>query len=143
MRCKIEFIAVFLFLCMVFKPLAAQEITTDTIKNTVVSEEDTVVFVVSEEMPEFPGGMEAMNKFINENLRYPKTNGSFEGRIFVGFVVEKDGSLTNFKIIRSVAPILDEEALRVVKSMPKWIPGKLRGKAVRVQHQIPVTFTIN
>jgi len=143
MRRKIGLAAAVLFVCMVFNPLAAQEITTDTIKNTVVSEKDTLIFVIVEEMPEFPGGIEAMNQFIRENLRWPIRDADIEGRVFVGFVVEKDGSLTNFEIIRGVAPVLDDEALRVVKLMPNWKAGKQRGKEVRVQYIVPVNFTLN
>ena len=65
-----------------------------------------------------------------------------QGRVMVGFVVEPDGSISNVKILRSVAPILDDEAVRVARLMPKWKPGKQRGKAVRVQYQMPITFTL-
>ena len=134
---KTGFVLVFLFLCTAFKPLAAQENTVDTIKKDTSS-----FFVIVEVMPEFPGGVEARTKFINENIRLPKLleQVDIEGRVFIGFVVEEDGSLTNFKVIRSVHPILDEEALRVAKLMPNWIPGKQRGKPVRVQYQIPINF---
>ena len=108
--------------------------------------EDTTVFKKEplEVMPEFIGGEEAFYKFLQENLTYPKfaRQAGIEGRVLVGFIVEKDGSLTNFTVTKSAAPILDEEALRVIKMMPKWIPGKHQGKDVRVQYQIPVSFTL-
>ena len=102
------------------------------------------IFVVVEFEPEYPGGDEARIKFIRENLVYPQEaiDKKIEGRVFIGFVIEVDGSLTNFSILRSVHPLLDEEALRVIKLMPKWIPGELRGKPVRVQFQMPITFTL-
>ena len=105
---------------------------------------DDIPFKVVEEMPEYPDGDDARLKFLQENLVYPKyaREVGLEGKVYVGFVVERDGSLSNFTIKRSVAPILDEEALRVVKMMPKWNPGQQRGKAVRVEYQIPITFTL-
>jgi protein TonB len=104
-----------------------------------------VFFIVVEVMPEYPGGYEACLKFLSDNLVYPDfaRRTGLEGKVYIKFVVEPDGRLTNFEVERSVAPVLDEEALRVVKLMPKWIPGKQRSKAVRVQFQIPITFKLN
>ena len=136
------FVLALLFVCSAFKPLAAQENTVDTIKKDIVK---NTVPIIIEVMPEFPGGDEARKKFINENIRFPKLleHADIEGRVFVGFVVEADGSLSEFKIVRSLHPLLDEEALRVAKLMPNWIPAKHRGKNVRVQFQMPINFTIN
>jgi protein TonB len=102
------------------------------------------IFTVVEELPEFPGGDEARMKFLKDNLEYPRIarEAGLEGKVYVGFVVEPDGRLTNFKVLRGRAPSLDEEALRVAKLMPKWKAGKQRGKAVRVQYQMPITFTL-
>lgn len=101
------------------------------------------ILLVPEIMPEYPGGNEARIKFLEDNLQYPKSTRNLpEGKVVVGFVVEKDGSLTNFTIQKSVHPLLDEEVIRVVKLMPKWIPGKQRGKIVRVQYTMPVTFKL-
>ena len=100
------------------------------------------VFQVVEKMPEFEGGVENMMKFLQQNIKYPeeaKKSGT-QGRVIVQFVVEKDGSVTDAKVVRSVSPELDAEALRVVKSMPKWIPGEQRGEKVRVQFTLPVMF---
>ena len=100
------------------------------------------VFQVVEKMPEFEGGVENMMKFLQQNIKYPeeaKKSGA-QGRVIVQFVVEKDGSVTDAKVVKSVSPELDAEALRVVKSMPKWIPGEQRGEKVRVQFTLPVMF---
>jgi protein TonB len=98
-----------------------------------------------EEMPEPVGGMEAMYKFLNDNLKYPEVarNNGIQGQVFLEFVVEKDGSIGNVKIIAGVYPDLDQEAVRVVKMMPKWKPGKQMGKAVRCFFNLPVRFAIN
>ncbi len=111
-------------------------------KEEVVKEAE--IFVVVEENPEFPGGDAARMQFLRDNIEYPRVarETGLEGRVVVGFVVEPDGRLTNFKVIRGRAPSLDDEALRVAKLMPKWKPGKQRGKTVRVQYQMPITFTL-
>ena len=123
--------------------LEIAEVFVEDTKEVEVKEQ--VPFVVVEIMPDFPGGDEARIKFLQEHLQYPKfaREAGLEGKVFVGFVVEPDGRLTNFSITRGVAPILDDEALRVVKMMPRWIPGKQRGKSVRVQFSLPITFTLN
>ena len=97
-----------------------------------------------EEMPEYPGGMEAMMKFVAENLKYPEQmqKEKVEGRVLLSFVVEKDGSVTNIEEVQSPHPVLTEEAIRVVKLMPKWKPGKQDGKEVRVQFNLPITFRL-
>ena len=102
------------------------------------------VFDVVEEMPSFPGGQGALMAFLSSNVKYPvvaQENG-VQGRVIVGFVVEKDGSITDVKVMRSVDPSLDREAQRVVKSMPKWKPGKQNGSAVRVKYTVPVLFKL-
>ena len=98
-----------------------------------------------EVLPEFVGGDEARIKFLQENLVYPKVAREIgiEGKVIVEFVVEPNGTLSNFKVARGAAPALDEEALRVAKLMPKWKPGKQRGKEVRVRYTMPITFTLN
>lgn len=102
------------------------------------------IFEVVEEMPEFPGGPAAMMKYLNNNIRYPtiaQENG-IEGRVIVQFVVNSDGSIVDANVVRSVDPFLDKEALRVINSMPKWKPGKQRGKSVRVKYTLPVMFRL-
>ena len=113
-----------------------------------VVEEDEVeeqqIFQVVEEMPEFPGGMGECLKFLAKNIKYPtiaQENG-VQGRVIVQFVVNQDGSIVDPVVVRSVDPYLDKEALRVIKMMPKWKPGKQRGKAVRVKYTVPVTFKL-
>lgn len=102
------------------------------------------VFMVAEQMPEFPGGMKELLKFLQDNLKYPEKamKNNVQGRVIVQFVVEKDGTLTEFKVARSVDPDLDAEALRVLQTMPKWKPGMQRGKIVRVKFTVPVSFKL-
>lgn len=102
------------------------------------------VFDVVEEMPSFPGGQGALMAFLSSNIKYPvvaQENG-VQGRVIVGFVVERDGSITDVKVMRSVDPSLDREAQRVVKAMPRWKPGKQNGSAVRVKYTVPVVFRL-
>lgn len=106
--------------------------------------EEEEIFQVVEEMPEFPGGMGECLKFLAKNIKYPtiaQENG-VQGRVIVQFVVNSDGTIVDPVVMRSVDPYLDKEALRVIKMMPKWKPGKQRGKAVRVKYTVPVTFKL-
>ena len=106
-------------------------------------EDDVYMFV--EQMPEFPGGPEAMMQYVAKHVNYPKEaqKAGVQGRVFVGFIVEADGSLTDFKVLRGIGYGCDEEAMRVAQSMPKWNPGMQRGKAVRVHYQFPVIFKLD
>ena len=109
-----------------------------------VEEATEEIFVVVEKQPEFPGGLTAMMKFLNDNIRYPiiaQENG-IQGRVTCNFVVERDGSITDVQISRGVDPSLDKEAIRVIQSMPKWKPGEQRGKPVRVRFTLPVVFRL-
>jgi protein TonB len=102
------------------------------------------IFVVVEDMPQFPGGMGAVMKFLATHIQYPalaKESG-IQGRVFINFVVEPNGQIDHVKVLRGIGGGCDEEAVRVVKSMPKWIPGKQRGKPVRVSFNLPVKFTL-
>ena len=106
--------------------------------------EDNKVFDVVEQQPAFPGGQGALLSWLSQNIHYPavaEENG-IQGRVVVSFVVEKDGSISNVQVVRGVDPSLDKEATRVVKSMPKWTPGKQNGQAVRVKYNVPVTFKL-
>jgi protein TonB len=96
-------------------------------------------------IPEPEGGMEGLYAFLRANLKYPRVplEAGIQGQVFVEFVIEKDGSISNVKVISSVYPDLDNEAVRVVKIMPKWKPGKQQGKAVRCMYNIPIRFAIN
>ena len=106
--------------------------------------EETKIFTVVEQMPMFPGGDTALMGYLRDNIHYPTVaaENGVQGRVVVGFVVERDGSITDVNILRSVDPSLDREAMRVVKSMPRWTPGKQNGSAVRVKYQVPVTFRL-
>lgn len=101
------------------------------------------IYKVVEQMPKFPGGLEAMREFINENLKYPEGAGCVEGKVILQFTVEKDGSLSDIKVARSLEPTFDAEAIRVIKLMPKWIPGEMRGKPVRIEYMLPVSFKLS
>lgn len=105
-------------------------------------EED--IFQVVEDMPEFPGGMEALLAYLGKNIKYPSIaqENNIQGRVIVEFVVNKDGSIVEPKVIRSLDASCDKEALRVIKAMPKWKPGKQRGKPVRVKYTVPVMFRL-
>ena len=106
--------------------------------------EETKVFDVVEQMPSFKGGDAALMEWLNKNIKYPvvaEENG-IQGRVVATFVVERDGSITDVKIVKSVDPSLDKEAVRVLKSMPKWIPGRQNGQPVRVKYTVPVTFRL-
>ena len=107
--------------------------------------QEKVIFQVVEEMPQFPGGMGEAMKFLAKNMKYPVAaqQAKIEGRIIVQFVVERDGSVSDVKVMRGVSPELDAEAMRVVSMMPKWIPGKQRGKAVAVKYTMPVSFRLH
>ena len=109
------------------------------------SAEQGEIFQVVEEQPMFPGGMQELMTFLQANIRYPKEaqERGLQGRVVVQFVVNKDGSICDEHVVRSVDPQLDAEALRVVRSMPNWTPGKQRGEAVRVRFTIPVSFKLN
>lgn len=106
--------------------------------------EETKIFTVVEQMPMFPGGDGALMGYLRDNIHYPTVaaENGVQGRVVVGFVVERDGSITDVNIVRGVDPSLDREAMRVVKSMPKWTPGKQNGSAVRVKYQVPVSFRL-
>ena len=101
-------------------------------------------FDVVEQMPSFPGGMKALMNYLQENIKYPKDaqDAKKEGRVIANFIVEKDGSISNVKIVRSIFPSLDAEAERIITGMPKWIPGMQNGENVRVKYTIPITFSL-
>ena len=102
------------------------------------------VFEKVEDMPEFPGGEQAMMDFVSKNVVYPKEaqEKGISGRVMVSFIVEKDGSVNEVKIVRGIGGGCDEEAVRVVKAMPKWKPGKEKGKPVRVSYIMPIFFKL-
>ena len=115
----------------------------NTCYQTVLTDE---VYNVAEQMPQFPGGEAAMFQFISKNLIYPPMaqcyNGDLQGHVICRFIVEKDGSLSNISVIRSLDTTCDNEAVKAIKKMPKWIPGKQNGQIVRVYYTIPILFKL-
>jgi len=111
-------------------------------QKTVVSQTNQKVFDTVEQMPEYPGGMQAMIEFLQTNMKYPEDaeKQKVEGRVMVQFVVETDGSISDVHVAKQVFPSLDAEAIRVVKAMPNWTPGKEKGRVVRVKYLLPIVF---
>ena len=141
-KCLLFVISAIVLLVIVIAPARAnaqdkREKTTQTRKDTAP---DDKVYEVCEQMPIFEGGDAALLKYLRENLKYPdKTKDrGVQGRLVIGFIVEKDGSLTDVKVLRPVDIDLDAEVLRLVKGMPKWIPGRQNGKRVRVRYLLPI-----
>ena len=122
-----------------------KEVVDVAVKKSEEEAEPEGAFDVVEQMPEFPGGAAGMMKFIAENVKYPEEAYSkgIDGRVLVQFIIEKDGSVTNVKVIKKVNDAIDAEAVRVVKAMPKWKPGKQNGREVRVKYTIPVSFRLS
>ena len=110
----------------------------------MMAPDTTKVYDVVEQMPMFPGGTQALMQFLKDNVQYPPECEEIciQGRVILTFVVERDGSITQAKVVKSLDPRLDAEALRVVKAMPKWIPGRQAGVTVAVKYTIPVTFRV-
>ncbi len=102
-------------------------------------------FIIVEQMPTYPGGLEALYKFISKKMKYPSQarRMGIDGRVTLSFVIDKDGSITNIKLLRGIGAGCDEEAIRVLKTLPKWSPGKQRGKPVKVQMTLPINFKLN
>ena len=118
--------------------------TTASAQKTVVSQKNEKVFDVVEQMPEYPGGMQALFEFLKENIKYPEDaqKQKVEGRVLAKFVVETDGSISNIEVVKHAFPSLDAEAVRVIQAMPKWSPGKQKGQAVRVKYVVPINFNL-
>ena len=142
-----------LLLSVVFSSIVTENVKAQTDKvadekiaiSSDQEPQEDQVFTVVEKMPEYPGGNDARVKFLVENVKYPeeaRKNG-ISGTVYVSFVVEKDGEITNVKILRGVDELLDNEALRVVKMMPAYEPGMQRGKPVRVQFTLPIQFNLD
>lgn len=112
-------------------------------EQSLIQEKDSIFFVVVEKMPEFPGE-KSIQKWIHENVKYPEIalENGIQGKVYVKFIIEKDGTVTEPKVIKGVDTSLDKEAIRVIQSMPKWKPGKQRGKTVRVSFTIPINFSL-
>ena len=115
------------------------------VKTEAQTEPDDKPFDVVEQMPEFPGGQEALMQFLRQEIKYPKEaeEKGLQGRVVVRYIIEKDGSISEVEIAKSVNEYLDAEAVRVVNAMPKWKPGKQKGEPVRVKFTIPITFRLS
>ena len=117
------------------------------VEEVIVEEEpeEETIFMVVEEQPEFPGGQAALMEYLRKNIKYPAIcrENNIQGRVLIQFVVNRDGSIVDPEVVRSVEPHLDKEALRVISSMPKWKPGLQRGKPVRVKFTVPVNFKLS
>jgi len=133
--------AVCLMAVFAFEPEGQTNYTASQVKSDQTQDK---VYENVEQMPEYPGGMEEMGKFIGQSVAYPHeaAKKGIKGKVFVSFVIAKDGSVTDAKIARGVDPMLDAEALRVINEMPKWIPGKDKGKVVAVQLTVPINFAL-
>ncbi|MBR4198816.1 MAG: TonB family protein [Bacteroidales bacterium] len=123
---------------------AQQEYVAPVVETVEEDVKDEEIFVSVEKMPEFPGGEEKLYKYLRDNLKYPDmaTQQNIQGKVYVQFVVEKDGSIANPKVLRDIGGGCGDEALRVVRAMPKWNPGIQRTKKVRVQYTLPVNFQL-
>lgn len=131
----------FVMVLMVNMVSVGQDVRKDKDART---EQDGAIFTIVEQMPEFPGGMEALYQFLAANIKYPGgPDDCVNGKVIVSFVIEKDGTVSDAKVVRKLHPAFDEEALRVVKLMPKWEPGRQDGKPVRVQFNLPINFSLN
>ncbi|ASB49259.1 energy transducer TonB [Alkalitalea saponilacus] len=106
--------------------------------------DDGEIFIIVEEMPEFPGGIQALQRYLAQSIRYPviaQENG-IQGRVYIQFVINQNGEVTNATVLRGVDPSLDREALRVVQAMPNWTPGRQRNRPVRVSYTVPINFVL-
>jgi TonB family protein len=121
-----------------------KEVKPVEMPNAIKVEKEVKAFDVVEQMPQFPGGPAALMQFLSQNVKYPVEahKAGVQGRVIASFVVEKDGSITEACIARSIHPSLDAEALRVIGSMPNWMPGKQNGEPVRVKYTVPITFKL-
>ena len=119
-------------------------LTTVSAQKTVVSQKNEEVFDIVEQMPEYPGGMQALFEFLSKNIKYPEDaqKQKVEGRVLVKFVIETDGSISNIEVMKNAFPSLDAEAMRVAQAMPKWTPGKQGGQVVRVKFVLPINFSL-
>jgi protein TonB len=124
--------------------MAVFGLTTVSAQKTVVAQKNQKVFDIVEQMPEYPGGQAALFEYLSKNIKYPADaeKKKVEGKVFVTFVVDTDGKITDVSLMRKVFPSLDSEAIRVISAMPNWIPGKQKGQVVRVKYTVPIMFRL-
>ena len=141
--CKV-LVSLFIVLAC-YEPEMMAQTQTFTIPYRPDYVDEDKVYDVVDQMPQFPGGFEKLKEFIEKNRRYPKSlqESCIQGRVVVTFVVEKTGKISHAKVVRGVDPALDKEALRVVRKMPQWIPGRIYGKNVDVKYTMPVDFRLH
>ena len=124
--------------------MAVFGLITVSAQKTVVAQKNQKVFDIVEQMPEYPGGQAALFEYLSKNIKYPADaeKKKVEGKVFVTFVVDTDGKITDVSLLRKVFPSLDAEAIRVISAMPNWIPGKQKGQVVRVKYTVPIMFRL-
>ena len=124
--------------------MAVFGLITVSAQKTVVAQKNQKVFDIVEQMPEYPGGQAALFEYLSKNIKYPADaeKKKVEGKVFVTFVVDTDGKITDVSLMRKVFPSLDAEAIRVISAMPNWIPGKQKGQVVRVKYTVPIIFRL-
>jgi len=148
MKTAIKILALFLFIILNQSLFSQEKKKEDDVVPINIGEVEEVgeeeIFTMVEEMPSFPGGEDSLYKYLGMNIRYPlaaKSNG-IQGIVYVTFVISKNGSVKDVKLLRGIGGGCDEEAIRVVQEMPNWNPGKQRGKNVNVQINMPIKFTV-
>lgn len=126
-------------LTLFWLPIQAQSVQTDS-----SSTPDHLIYTVVQQQPEFPGGMSKLGQYISENLRYPKVAqaAGLSGRVFIRFLITKQGAIEGVKVLKGVSPEIDAEAIRMVASMPNWVPGKVDGQAVDCFYNLPINFSV-
>ena len=126
-------------LTLFWLPLHAQTVQTDS-----SSTPDHLIYTVVQQQPEFRGGMSKLGQYISENLRYPKAaqTAGLGGRVFVRFLINKQGAIEKVKVLKGISPEIDAEAIRMVSSMPNWLPGKVDGQAVDCFYNLPINFSV-
>lgn len=131
-----------LIVCSVFTTATAQETPVKTEKQDTAAK--PVEFVELDVEPSFPGGLRSFYKYVSETVRYPKKaiNDNVQGQVLLSFIVEKDGRLVDIKVVQGVSPEIDKEAIRVIRASPKWRPGVLKDKVVRVVYKLPINFNL-
>ena len=124
--------------------MAVFGLITVSAQKTVVAQKNQKVFDIVEQMPEYPGGQAALFEYFSKNIKYPADaeKKKVEGKVFVTFVVDTDGKITDVSLMRKVFPSLDAEAVRVISAMPNWIPSKQKGQVVRVKYTVPIMFRL-
>ena len=124
--------------------MAVFGLTTVSAQKTVVAQKNQKGFDIVEQMPEYPGGQAALFEYLSKNIKYPADaeKKKVEGKVFVTFVVDSDGKITDVSLLKKVFPSLDAEAIRVISAMPNWIPGRQKGQAVRVKYTVPIMFRL-